>query len=99
MYWRSFSNPVSGDGVAVGDAAGVGLVLDVVGALPPHAPKSKTTNTSNTRPDSFIVRFSERIFHQLLIPDVHDRTLSILVNNIEPATHPRMLKKIVMLVV
>lgn len=99
-YCRSFSKPVSGDGVGVGDAAGVALLLEVlVGALsPPHAPKNKIT-TSKTQPNLLIARLSKRVLHKLLISDVHDGTFRILVNNIKPAACSRVIEKIVMLVV
>src|SRR5829696_4967360 len=101
MYCRSFSKPVSGDGTGVGDAAGVVLLLDVLAGAPPppQAPKNNTTIKSNTQPNSFIARFSKRVLYNLLIPDVHDRTFRIFVNNIKPAARLCMLKKIVMLIV
>ena len=100
MYCRSFSKPVSGDGVGVCDAAGVQLLFEALGgALPLHAPKNKTTISSNTQLNSLITRLSKRVLQKLLVPDIHDRTLRILVNNIKPAAHPRMVKEVVMLVV
>src|SRR5688500_981611 len=100
MYCRSFSKPVSGDGAGVGDPAGAGLELEVsVGVPPPQAPKNKTPTSTNTQRISFIARLSKRILQQLLIPDVHDRTLRILVNNIKPAARTRLIEEVVMHIV
>jgi hypothetical protein len=49
--------------------------------------------------NSFIARLSQRILHELLIPDIHDRTLGILVNNIKPAARTRLIEEVVMQIV
>ena len=96
----SFSKPVSGDGAGVGDPAGAGLELEVsVGVPPPQAPRNKTTTNSNKQRNSFIARLSKRILHELIIPDVHDRTFRILINNIKPAARARLIEEVVMQIV
>ena len=98
MNCRCFSKPVSGDTWTEGDAAGAGdeAVFEVLGE-PPHAAKSDAaiTNTGPMRP----ISLKPRSLITLLIPNIHDRALRILINNIKPPAQPRLLEKLVMRVV
>src|SRR6185369_2092178 len=40
-----------------------------------------------------------KTFVNLLVSNVHDRALSVLINNIEPATHARGFEKVVMRII
>lgn len=98
MYCRSFAKPVSGDGE--GDAAAVlgmaaGALLETPGGVP-QAQKNKATAIKG--PILLIAESFQTLFN-LLIPDIHDRALRILINNIKPPAQPRMLEKVVMRIV
>lgn len=104
MYWRSASNPVSGDRDAVGDAEGGGVawLLAVLGE-PLHAER-KASNAIHPIPKTilFIARYLKRVVNHrsnLLIADIQNRALLILVNNIKPTARPRMVKKVVMIII
>ena len=104
MYWSASSNSVRGDGDGAWDVVGAGLLLLVVlGAEPLHAAKSNAIKSNISRigligPIVLILRQSETLIY-LFIPNVHDRTLCVFVNNIKPAARSRMIKKVVMTIV
>src|SRR3954451_7258957 len=98
MYWRSASKPLSGD--AAGRAGGGGVVL-LFGALveiPFLQPASNTARVKSNTRGRFISRRSQ-FFLKLLVPNVHDRAISVLVNDIKPAAISRVLEEVVMRVV
>src|SRR6185369_17668464 len=98
MYCRSFSKPVSGDGTgAEDDDCGAALLVVVLGEPPPPH-RTNSTLKRIIRTALFIAESSQRLIN-LLVPNVHDRTLRILVNNIKPSTQSRMFKEVVVLVV
>lgn len=104
MYWRSASKPVSGDRVAVGVGGGGGVAWrSVVLEEPLHAER-KASIAIHPIPKRilFISGYLKRVVHQrsnLLIADVQNRALIILVNNIKPTARPRMVKKVVMIII
>ena len=98
MSCRSFAKPVSGDGK--GDAAAVvgvaaGGLLETLGP----APQAEKNKANATRGPVLLIAGLSQTFFSLLIPNIHDRALRILINDIKPTAQPCMLEKIVMLIV
>ena len=89
---------MSGDAWGVDDAAGDGdgAVLVVLGE-PPHAPRSKAM--SPIGPIGPILFKRRQTLINLPIPNIHDRTLRILIDNIKPTTQPRLVEEVVMVVI
>ena len=99
MYCRSLSKPVSGDACAVTDAAGDGdgAVLEVLGErLHPERIKMIISPIGPIGPILF--RWRQTLIN-VLIPNIHDRALRILIDNIKPTTQPRLVEEVVMVVI
>src|SRR5205814_8225858 len=100
-YWRSFSKPVSGDGDTWGEA-GAGVSADFCGVRlleEPEQPVKSKAKIIGPAGRILLTTKPSQVFFDLLIPNVHDRAVRILVNDIKPAAQSRVVEKVVMRII